>query len=1382
MTASSEPGLRPERATVVMVRLGDKGRRGSGYLVAPGKVLTAAHVVEGAAGVQVRFEGDRSDRRVVDAVVEWAHTGIDVAVLAVPEDDVPLVSYGGLDEADAVVWCTALGFPRFKMRTNDDGSRYRDAEHAQARCAVLSNGREGTLDLTVDSPPAEDPDPRRDAWEGMSGAAAFSGGLLVGIVSRHHRGDGPGRIAASRVDRWAETLTEAERVTLEGLLGRRLVALPSVVPPSSHDLLQAAYLAQLAETAPTSLEERDAELADLASFCAGPDPYLWLQGAPWAGKTALAAWFALHPPRGVVPVWFFITARDTSQSDSNAYTTALIDQLAAVVGREPVATASPTARDGQRRLLLGQAADWVARNGRILLLVVDGLDEDQSLAPGGTGTSIASLLPERPPPNLRVLVTSRTNPGLPANVRGGHPLRVCPVVTLSATAASRHTEFEATYDLQQALAGDRLQHDLVGFLAAARGTLTRDDLRELTGAPAFEVRQRLDSAFGRILRLRGDAGIGAGQSGPEGYDGDTTLHASTRGYLFAHETLLAAAQDGLGPDLGGYLDRLHTWAKTYEERGWPEDTPAYLLQPYARLTALLGDLRRLTALAVHVGRRERLRDVTGSDAAYLAELATAREAVRRTTPDDLGALAALTAAEGFVAERNSNLHPDIPVAYARMGRVRRAIGLARSVSAPLLRARALADVACVLAGARDRRALRLAEEAVQLTERTVADQQIAGNYDVLLVLGRLITVLAGTHGEDEALRRLGEFPDPQDDAELWVTIQALVATAVELRGAASAAGLLQRAEELVPDLTPLPPRIRLMAQIAEAWEALGDTANAPRIYDAMAQVVREEDDLEPSALAAFAEALRGTPGLAEDIARRAADEAADLLRTIPSDGGDAPEWDETRSEAVVAFASAGRLDEATSVMWELRRLQLEKKIQLFTHPWHAIAGGWARAGQVAEAWDAYRFTTYGVVANDEVEDDRPAASLAHLLAESGFADETETHLLGISAPDWSVAEALAGLAGHFLRRDAERALRLLNQAERYCAHDDHVSVVELDELICLVDALARAGLPDEAERLVPVMRSSDYQARGYALVAHGVAHVDPGRAVRLAERAISESLSHSYIQAANANTLTTAVRAMTLAGATARTLRAVDEVFDSLHRHRDYDHDLIRLSAAEGLWVHDPAAAGELIDAVLDGRHARAVRGLAETLASVGPHDPRRSDRIHEMLRRMDAAGPLSFPDEVLMSVLTGSENTEAARQRLRQAIDGTNWSGKVSVVLALAHAALGDFASAEETARSQGGSRAYAELAAYAACVDGPLARTAPLGPGVDNPMTIRHMAATLFPPPDGPDLPRARTLLTKALTPRGWQHALPVLAAIDPDAAHGVPAVVLAQRGLGG
>ena len=51
---------------------GDEGSRGSGYLLAPGRVLTAAHVVAGASAVRVRL--DVGQRTEIDVQAEgwWA--------------------------------------------------------------------------------------------------------------------------------------------------------------------------------------------------------------------------------------------------------------------------------------------------------------------------------------------------------------------------------------------------------------------------------------------------------------------------------------------------------------------------------------------------------------------------------------------------------------------------------------------------------------------------------------------------------------------------------------------------------------------------------------------------------------------------------------------------------------------------------------------------------------------------------------------------------------------------------------------------------------------------------------------------------------------------------------------------------------------------------------------------------------------------------------------------------------------------------------------------------------------------------------------------------------------------------------------------------------
>jgi hypothetical protein len=79
----------------------------------------------------------------------------------------------------------------------------------------------------------------------MSGAAVWSAGSVVGLVAEHHRADGLGRLAATRVDRWYERLSPTRLRQLRDLTGlpARADDLGEVVPPTDSELVEAGYLA-----------------------------------------------------------------------------------------------------------------------------------------------------------------------------------------------------------------------------------------------------------------------------------------------------------------------------------------------------------------------------------------------------------------------------------------------------------------------------------------------------------------------------------------------------------------------------------------------------------------------------------------------------------------------------------------------------------------------------------------------------------------------------------------------------------------------------------------------------------------------------------------------------------------------------------------------------------------------------------------------------------------------------------------------------------------------------------------------------------------------------------------------------------------------------------
>ncbi|MET9524803.1 trypsin-like peptidase domain-containing protein [Streptomyces coeruleorubidus] len=1421
--------MRADRvAEVIAVLPGGSGRRGSGYLVAAGTVLTAAHVIADARAVRVRFDADRPGERIVEATVEWRHTGTDTAVLAVPGGDgaeaVEAARFGRVEESDAVLSCTAVGFPRFKLRTDPDGTRYRDVEHVRGACAVLSNRREGTLDLQV-TPPATDPDTDASPWEGMSGAAVLSGGRIVGVVARHHRGDGPGRLAANRVDRWAEHLTAEERLRLEALLGCALAptALPDVVPPTARVPVQVreAYEAQLRDMAPQVLEDRDAELRRLAEFCGGPDPYLWVQAPPWAGKTALVAWLALHPPRGVVPVWFFVTARLAGQADSPACTEAFVQQLAVVAGREPTRHAAPAVRDGERRQLLNEAAQRVADDGGTLLLIVDGLDEDQSSRPGGSGPSIASLLPERLPPHVRALVTSRLSPGLPADVPGGHPLRHCAVLKLDTVAAARHTEHEAVHDLTAALSGGALGRDLVGLLAAAHGSLTLSDLRELTGHRHLAVKQRLDSTFGRILRERAD--------GPDGFqsrldlDGarPTAHPAETGGFLFAHETLFAAALEAFGPDITAYRERVHAWARRYAEAGWPTDTPAYLLQFYGRMVAALGDVDRATALVTDVRRHDRMRERTGGDTAGLAEIEVVHELAMDLPCDDLGPMASLAVARDLLTRRNGSLPPEVPIALAELGHTRRAMEAAHAVFRPEDRAHALAGIAQVLAANGDPQTADVAREALRTVDVAEANRwELMPSTDHAMRTAAAALMTVGQ--EDEACVRL----DSPHDADPLSPIRTRVALAVAAypRAAELATGLLREAVTMARALPP-DERVEALAVAAGAYATI-DPAQAKRLYAWMLRLANRAET-EVALLTAVAVALRDVrPEQAADFAHSALAE----LRIEQGWQQDEAEFTGREYEpsydwivdSVAALLAAGLVDEAQQLVEQEEAKPIVWFAEGLGHEQRAIAVCRARQGDAETAWRLLEMSWR----RSPVDERHPegAAAVSTALAAAGCGRQAETLLRTAAARHpWAAAEGLAALARHYVADDPEHAAHLMQAAESVAARSSQeAGGTDQDiRLAVLATTLAVLGRFTDAERLADEIGTPCARAWAYAGVS--MAHAAEGHphALRLAETAaeIAEDLTDDPFMH---DAQIAAAQALGCLGAAEQAVGLANSVQHPIGKADQEDRDKALMAAVTGLWAYDPAAATGIVDAMeqrlltgdagLDG----PVVGFAGLLVAVGHQDYERSRRLADAAQRaaerkhrlgseaQDSRYMGTRPqDGLVMGLLTAGSDPACAGEWLLRAVDllesessRTSWNrGPLAIVCA----ALGDYKAALGLAfRSDHGRRAevLTEFAAYVAGVPGTTVFHGNIGSAPEL-WLIRRFAALVMPAEaaesrqlaadDGshtlaPDKRRsiAFSLLSQALLSDGWHNAVPVLADLAPDVVISIRDVVFQHLGL--
>ncbi|MDG4827661.1 serine protease [Asanoa sp. WMMD1127] len=1047
-------------AEVIAALPGGGSRRGSGYRVTGGRVLTAAHVVAGATALSVRFDAGLAGVWTAEATPVWGDTDADLVVLGFePPAGAPVVTpapIGRVGEHRAVIDVHTAGFPRWKLRTKE-GRPFRDLAYAAGSLAVLANRRGGTLEITV-AAPDHDPDPGTSPWEAMSGAAVWAGERLIGVVAEHHRREGLGRLTAVRLDR---ALTAGPLAAL--LEVADVAALPDVVPAPGATLTRAGYRELVRDIAPAGgTLDRGAELDELARFCAGDEPYLWWRAGPWAGKSALLSAFVLDPPAGVEVVSFFITARLVTQSDSGAFTDALIEQLAAVAGEQVPPSLTPSGRDAHRRALLQAAAQRTRKAGRRLVLVVDGLDEDTGARPGSGLASIASVLPRAPDDGLRIVVASRPDPPVPADVPADHPLRRCRVRELPASPHAAQVAAAANRELAELLAGDQPHQEVIGLVTASGGGLSLPELEALSGLPRFRLDALLGGVFGRTVGGRDEPGDLRPQ----------------RVFLFTHETLRAEAVAHLGAALDGYRARIRSWAQEYADRGWPQDTPAFLLRGYPRMLRALPDPAALVTLATDPARRDLLRALSGGDAAAFAEVAIAQDAVLAADPPDLVAMARLAAARDGLLSRNAAVPPGLPEMWARLGQPARAEALALSVAAGWERASALNGLlrALVETGELDR-AERVIDDHVaprdQPVELSRLAQAAAANGD----LARATAVL--DRAEADGIASWGPW------------------AGTTLAAAAVALGDLDRAERIALAVTDPGYRARALWRLADHWPP-ADRERVAQLAEAADGTHSHENPRPGEGVARTRDPITGRTALTGSIlSARDMDQAEQL---VDLDDVGPFDWARMVTTLATAMAAAGRPDRAAALIE-----RAEGSAGTLSDPWaHGVV--WPELVRAATA------------AGDH---DRAAALLDH--GEQVAASLTEPApraylLVGLAsaAPDRSAAlfdraaHSAAAITDVRQRVDASTDLILAMVAAGKPAKavfDDveqaAVAVDEVNEqanlLVKLMETAIAAGDHDRAERLVAAITFADRRHQVVAALVAALAGAgDPRRALRIA--------------------------------------------------------------------------------------------------------------------------------------------------------------------------------------------------------------------------------------------------------------------------------------------
>lgn len=332
-----------EEARLADVRAGNETesrQAGSGYLVAPQLVLTARHVVHGKDGmplprIDVRVghprDGAVARRR---AQVCWpdprprarentgAKTGADPGDAALLWLDAPVdtasasgVRWGRPVGGQAVPYL-GVGFPALAAYEEDGGAR--GVETVRGMLAPLSTGPGGTFVLDQDAAPASRHRGTRP-WQGVSGAAVFCHGTLVGIVVKDDAGFAYSRLHALP----AHTLfahpgfTELLRnhavgmpdvEDIDALRTPGGIPAPTAVPVSQWDPLELEIHAALSPEGtagdpltPYLMRRHDNELRELLrpALAGGPSVLAVVTGGSSTGKTRALyeALLALAPDR-----------------------------------------------------------------------------------------------------------------------------------------------------------------------------------------------------------------------------------------------------------------------------------------------------------------------------------------------------------------------------------------------------------------------------------------------------------------------------------------------------------------------------------------------------------------------------------------------------------------------------------------------------------------------------------------------------------------------------------------------------------------------------------------------------------------------------------------------------------------------------------------------------------------------------------------------------------------------------------------------------------------------------------------------------------------------------------------------------------------------------
>ena len=1026
--------------------------------------------------------------------------------------------------------------------------------------------------------------------------------------------------------------------------------------------------------------------------------------------------FALDPPPGVVAVSFFVTARYAAQDDSEAFTAAVTGQLEELLGPD-FSVRQGTRNDRARYLLLlSETAQYLRASGERLVLIVDGLDEDRGADRGLP--SIASLLPKHCEHGLKVIVSGRPHPKIPADVPADHPLHDDARImhTLKPYPGAERNHRTAELELAALLTGTTLERDLVGLITAARGGLSGADLAELTQLPPFQVNSVLRGAAGRVFTTRHAVG-----------DADDR----DRVYLLAHETLQVEAKRSFGEHLGAYRDRLHALAGDYQLRKWPPETPQYLLRGYFAMLNDTRDIRRLIDCATDEARHDRMLSSSGSDSAGLAEVSIAQKTVLAESDPDLNVMARLAFHREELATRNVGMPVTLPAVWAAVGQADRAESLATSLMPAGRKSEALARVARALAVAGQyERAVRVAEDAERVAQPLASHAAYAAACAEVAVAFAAVGSRERADGlaeliTDTELRQSTQYKLAAAYAATGLHAQAIALTGL-IADVERQSAILSETARFLAESNLHDHARNLSGEASTLSRSIGDCLQGMHDFTA---AVRESAilEIEPSAIDVIAEIAdviakysvwvpryygvsyaRMASALGGAGLRAKAATLVDHAEPRNESARDPKETAATLAELAAACAASGLPERAERIARSIADSGRQSEALARIAAVAASAGLTAKAAELAN--DAELAARSAIPPHQQVDD---LCRVSRAFAQAGFLDQAASlasdaivaarHLsdpamraLALAESAWVLTEAGQEEQAGQLADEAEAAAGLIVQQR-------HLYTV------WLAYGLAEAGMYDKAEAVARSIRKTwpehapgpahGYQAQALAMIS--VPAANAGRratAARLAADAATmiqleknDSLTLADAQAATAHALAASglhVRATSLAGSIASPGDRVEAYANMAmilmkSGSREEAARLAEEAETAALSEEDPESRAEAMADAAAGLASAGLYARAETLASSIGDSRQRAVALSKITARMASSGlhetaellaqSVSEPDmqgSALASVakaLHDAGDQMKARRTLAKALDVGPWQNASHALISVA-------------------------------------------------------------------------------------------------------------------